>query len=240
MNTLRLTSVSKNLIELLTTAKSEQPSYIDFLFDVMNNELDSRLNRARERRLTAASFPYEKQLKDFSLKEQKSLTRKQFNQLKSLDWIDQSYNLVLLGPSGTGKTHLVIGLGFKAIDEGYKVIFATMGEIIRLLKTQHISKKSAKKIKSMTDSHMVIIDDLMFMALDKEEANLFFHLINEIYETTSIVLTSNKAPQDWSQLIGDEVVTAAILDRIVHKSEIIQLSGDSYRVKHRETIFKSK
>jgi len=238
MNTLRLSSVSKNLGNCLEKAKTEQPSYIDFLYGVLDYELDSRLKRAKERRLAAAAFPYKKHLKDFSLSEQKSLTRKQFNQLKSLEWIDQSYNLVLLGPSGVGKTHLVLGLGLKAIEEGYKVVFSTMGEIIRILKTQHISKKSAKKIKNMTEAHMVIIDDLMFMALDKEEANLFFHFINEIYETTSIVLTSNKSPHDWSQLIGDEIVTAAILDRIVHKSEIIQLSGESYRVKHRERIFK--
>jgi len=235
---LRLTATLNEVNNHLVRAKEEQPAYCDFLHDVFDHELQERLKRAHERRMQAATFPYEKELDEFLLDEQKSLSKQQFNQLSSLDWIDQSYNLVLLGPTGVGKTHLSVGLGIKAIGLGYKVYFVTMGEMIRLLKTQEITPRSFQKIKRMKDAHMIILDDLMFMALTKQEANLFFHFINEVYETTSIVLTSNKAPQEWGQLIGDEIITAAILDRVVQKSEIIQLSGESFRVKHRQTIFK--
>jgi len=235
---LRLTALSNEVPNLLAHAKEEQLAYVDFLHRVMNFELQARTTRAYERRLQAAMFPYTKTLDEFSLNEQKSLSKQQFNQLSSLDWVDQSYNLVLLGPTGVGKTHLSVGLGIKAVEQGYKVVFVTMGEMIRLLKTQDITTRSAHKIKRMKEANMVILDDLMFMALTKTEANQFFHFINEIYETTSIVLTSNKAPQEWGELIGDKIITAAILDRIVQKSEIIQLSGESYRVKHRQTIFK--
>ena len=230
---LRLSAILNELDNHLIRAKESQPSYVDFLHEVFDHELQARLIKAHERRMQAATFPYEKTLDEFLLEEQKSLSRQQFNQLSSLDWIDQSYNLVLLGPTGVGKTHLCIGLGIKAVGFGYKVFFVTMGEMIRLLKTQEITPKSFQKIKRMKDAHMIILDDLMFMALTKQEANLFFHFINEVYETTSIVLTSNKAPGEWGQLIGDDIITAAILDRIVQKSEIIQLSGDSYRVDHR-------
>jgi len=235
---LRLSSLSNGLADLLSNAKEDQPAYIDFLHRVMDYELQARMTKAYERRMQQATFPYVKTLAEFSLQEQKSLSKQQFNQLASLDWIDQSYNLVLLGPTGVGKTHLSVGLGIKAVEQGFKVFFVTMGEMIRLLKTQEVITRSFHKIKRMKDSHMIILDDLMFMALTKQEANLFFHFINDIYETTSIVLTSNKAPQEWGQLIGDEIIAAAILDRIVQKSEIIQLSGDSYRIKHRQTIFK--
>ena len=234
---LRLSAISNELDNHLANALEKKPAYIDFLHTVFNHELNVRLAKANERRMQVATFPYVRTLSEFSIDEQSSLSKQQFNQLSSLDWIDQSYNLVLLGPTGVGKTHLSVGLGIKAVEQGFKVIFVTMGEMIRLLKTQEITTKSQQKIKRMKQSNMIILDDLMFMALTKQEANLFFHFINEIYETTSIVLTSNKAPQEWGQLIGDEIITAAILDRIVQKSEIIQLSGDSYRVKHRKNIF---
>ena len=238
-SSIRLTALSNEIPNLLAIANEDQLAYVDFLHRVLDFELQARIRRAYERRMQAAMFPYIKTLNDFSLIEQQSLSKKQFNQLSSLEWIDQCYNLVLLGPTGVGKTHLSVGLGIKAVEQGFKVVFVTMGEMIRLLKTQDITTRSAQKIKRMKEANMLVLDDLMFMALSKQEANQFFHFINEIHETTSIVLTSNKAPQEWGELIGDKIITAAILDRIVQKSEIIQLSGESYRVKHRQTIFKN-
>lgn len=239
MSSLRLNGTAKIIPDMLSQALERQPAYSDFLLTVFKEEKKIRERKAFDRRMKQAGFPYQKTLSEFSLAEQPSLSLKQFNQLQSLEWIDQSYNLVLLGPTGVGKTFLSIGLGIKAVHQGFKVIFVTMGEIIRLLKTQEITRRAANRVKQMKAANLLILDDLMFMALSKQEANLFFHFINEIYEQTSIVLTSNKDPKEWGELIGDEVITAAILDRIVQKSEIIQLSGESYRVKHRQTIFES-
>jgi DNA replication protein DnaC len=112
-----------------------------------------------------------------------------------------------------------------------------MDELIRLLKTEEISRNSRAKVKRMVSSDLVIIDDLMFMAIDRHEANLFFQLINKLYGQTSIIITSNKGPEDWGDILGDPAITTAILDRLIHKSEVIHLSGDSYRLKHRQTIF---
>lgn len=171
------------------------------------------------------------------MNEQPSLSKRQYNQLKELSWIEQGYNLILLGPTGVGKTMLSIGLGIHAINNGYKVHFTTMNDLVYILKTQEIIRTSKARYKRIVESDLVIIDDLMFMAMEKHEANLFFQLVNKLYGQSSIIITSNKGPEEWGELLGDPAITTAILDRIVHKCEVITLDGDSYRLKHRKTIF---
>jgi DNA replication protein DnaC len=142
-----------------------------------------------------------------------------------------------LGPPGVGKTHLAVGLGIEAIRQGYKVRFTQMDELIHVLKTQEITRSARTKLNRLTRSDLVIIDDLMFMAIDRREANLFFQLTNKLYGQTPVIITSNKGPEDWGEILGDPAITTAILDRLIHKSEVISLTGDSYRLKHRKTIF---
>lgn len=131
-------------------------------------------------------------------------------------------------------------LGIEAISHGYKVIFTTMGELVQTLKTEEIIRKSQTKMKRIRKGDLLIIDDLMFMAMNQNEMNLFFHLINDLYNSASIVLTSNRAPKEWSELLGDPAITTAILDRIMHRVEIIHLNGDSYHLKYRSTFLKVK
>lgn len=119
-------------------------------------------------------------------------------------------------------------------------MFISMGDLIHALKTEEFTRKSQIRLKRLRDSNLVIIDDLMFMAMDQKEANLFFHLINDLYNSASIILTSNKGPSDWGELLGDPAITTAVLDRIVHRAEVIQLSGDSYRMKNRTSIFEEE
>jgi len=243
LKSLRFGETADYLPTLLNTAKKNDDTYASFLMDVMNYEQKRREEKKIERHLKWATFPYHKTLEQFNLSEQKSLSNKQFNQLKELLWIEQIYNLILLGPPGVGKTHLAIGLGIKAINQGYKVIFVTMGELIHTLKTEEITRKSQTRMKRIRNADLVIIDDLMFMAMNQHETNLFFHLINELYNNASIVLTSNKAPKEWGELLGDPAITTAILDRIMHRVEIIHLNEDSYRsyrMKHRTSIFEKE
>lgn len=234
---LRLSETAKELPNFLEKADKDEPTYVNFLFSIFEYESLRRQEKATERRLRVANFPYHRTLDEFNLEEQPSLTKRNFNKLSDLTWIEQNYNLVLLGPTGTGKTFLSVGLGLKAVYEGHKVVFISMGEMVHVLKTSELSYKSRSLMKHMKAADLLILDDLMFMAMDKEEANQFFHFINDIYEQTSIILTSNKSPNDWGELIGDEIITGAILDRIIQKAEIIQLSGDSYRMKHKKGIF---
>ncbi len=131
----------------------------------------------------------------------------------------------------------LIGLGLEAIQKGFKVYFYTMGELINLLKTQEYLRKSQLQLKAIMQADLVIIDDLMYMAKDQREANMFFHLVNDLYERSSTILTSNKGPEQWGELMGDKGITTAILDRLLHRVEVIHLNGESYRIKNRTTIF---
>ena len=237
MKAVRLVESSDALPQLIKKAKTQELSYSQFLLSVMTYEQQRRSEKVIEKRLKWASFPIYKTLEEFSLQEQPTLKKQSFNQLTDLAWLDQLYNLILLGPTGVGKTHLAIGIGIKAIQEGYKVAFISMGELIQVLKTEEMTRKSRIRLKRIREANLVILDDLMFMAIDRREANLLFHLINELYNQASILLTSNKGPGDWGELLGDPALTAAILDRLIHRSEVIQLGGDSYRMKYRSTIF---
>ncbi|GAA0496889.1 IS21-like element helper ATPase IstB [Salinibacillus aidingensis] len=241
LKTLRLSETASYLPVLIRQAESEDWTYQSFLHELTGYELKRREEKQVERRLKWAAFPAHTTLDMYNLEEQQTLSRKQMNQLKELTWIDQLYNLVLLGPAGVGKTHLATGLGIEAINQGYRVMFITMEELIRTLKSEDITKKAQTKMKRIRDSNLVIIDDLMFMAMEQREANLFFHLINDLHDSDSVVLTSNKGPSEWGQLLGDPGITAAILDRILHRVEVIQFrKEDSHRMKYRTSIFQTE
>ena len=235
---LRMVETANELPELLRNAERSSWTYQEFLQELLMYELKRREEKNVEKRLKWAKFPYLKTLDEFHVEEQKSLSTRQLNQLRVLNWLEQQYNLILLGPPGAGKTHIGIGLGIEAIQKGFKVAFSTMGELVHLLKTEEYIRKSQMQLKRIKESDLVIIDDLMYMAMDQREANLFFHLINHLYERSSIILTSNKGPEQWGELMGDQGITTAILDRLLHRVEVIQLNdNDSYRIKHRTTIF---
>jgi len=237
LKTLNLHNAAGQIEELLNIPLSQSISYEKFLEKFLQCEIKGREEKRFERCLKHALFPEYKTLDEFDLNEQPSLSKRQFNQLKELSWLEQGYNLILLGPTGVGKTMLSIGLGIHAINNGYKVHFVTMHDLINILKTQEIIRTSRTRYKRIVESDLVIIDDLMFMAMEKHEANLFFQLINKLYGQSSIIITSNKSPEDWGELLGDPAITTAILDRIVHKCEVLNLDGASYRLRHRKTIF---
>ncbi|CCO06886.1 IS21-like element helper ATPase IstB [Desulforamulus hydrothermalis] len=237
MKLLNFSETAKILDDFLIDAEAKQLTCREFLHQLIQYELHKREEKHQEKRLKWAAFPEYKSLESFNPAEQQSLSKKQLQQLKELLWVEQAYNLILLGPPGVGKTHLAIGLGIEAIRRGYKVSFIQMDALIHLFKTQEITRSGRVRIKRIISSDLVIIDDLMFMAMDRNEANMFFQLVNRLYGQTSLIITSNKGPEDWGELLGDPAITTAILDRIIHKSEVVHLSGDSYRIKHRKTIF---
>jgi len=201
LKSLRLGESASYLPELVRKAESEEWTYRTFLEHLTQYELKRREEKLVEKRLKWAAFPHYNTLDMFHLEEQNTLSKKQMNQLKEFIWVDQLYNLVLLGPAGMGKTLLATGLGIEAINQGYKVMFITMEELIRTLKAESITRKAQIKMKRIRDANLVIIDDLMFMAMDQGEANLFFHLINDLHDKASIILTSNKGPSEWGAII---------------------------------------
>ncbi len=238
--TLKMPYAAASLDEIIKRGIDNNLTREKFLEEILLLEIADKEKRKIEKRMKIAGFPEYRTISDFNVNEQRALSQKQINQLKELTWLGQGYNIVLLGPTGAGKTLLSVGIGVEAVNSGYNVIFTTMADLVHMLKTQEISSTTRNRIKRITDSDLLIIDDLMFMAMEKQEANLFFQLINRLYGKTSIIITSNKGPEEWGELLGDAAITTAILDRIVHKCEIVNFQdNDSYRLKHRTTIFKN-
>lgn len=233
---LKLAWMRDNLAQITEEANGKDISYLEFIYSLCEGETQAREEKAAKRRMAYAQFPFIKTIEEFDFAYQPGITKRQVNQLLDMQWLDQAYNLIFLGPPGLGKSHLAVSLGIKAVEKGYNVSFISMEDLIRHLKLQDIASRSRQRIKRIISSDLVIIDEIGFVPIKKEESNLFFQLITVLYEQTSLIITSNKGFEDWAELMEDPVITTAILDRIVHHSEIFNLTGESYRVKHRTSI----
>ena len=192
-------------------------------------------NLIRRRR---ANLPNEKTLECFDFGFQRSISKEQMLRLSDMTWVEQAYNICFLGPPGIGKTHLAISLAVKALDLGYAVAFITLDDLMKVLKTSEISTISKRKFRILNTAALVVIDEVGFMPLDQTEANLFFGFVSAMSERTSLIITSNKGFDEWADFLGDATITTAILDRLIHHCEIINMSGNSYRLEHRETILR--
>lgn len=237
--TLRLAETAKELPTLLRNAEAESWTYHEFIHKLLSHELNCRERKSIDRNMKWADFPYHKTLKECDLKEQHAIGERQFKLLKELEWVTENFTLILMGPPGAGKTHLAVGLGIHAINQGYQVAFISMAELIYVLKTREYTSKSRTRYKWITSSNLVIIDDVMYMTIDPKEASLFFQFIYELYDNVAFILTSNKGPNEWGKFLGDPTLTTVILDRLLHRSEIISFSeeDDSLRMKYRKTLF---
>jgi len=158
-------------------------------------------------------------------------------ELRTLNWVDQAYNVILMGPSGTGKTFIAGGLIYEAVKQGKKAYMMTMEELITTIKMKSISPTAMGNYNRIAKADLVAIDDIMLFPINKEDAAGFFNLINTMHEHTSIIITTNKAPTGWAQTLDDEVLASALLDRILYRCEVINLKGTSYRIENRQTIF---
>jgi DNA replication protein DnaC len=233
---LKMKHTIDNIDRLLETAIKEELTCLEFMKQVLAGEVNSRQNKALEARLRYAQFPYQATLEDFDFNFQSSISKRQIQQLQDFQWVDKAYNILFLGPPGVGKTHLATAVGIQAAEAGYRVSFITMEELIKALKTEDIVTKNQQRLKRLRRSDLVIIDEIGFLPITKQEANMFFQVVSQLYENTSIIITSNKGFNEWPEFIGDPVITTAILDRLVHKSELFNMKGESYRLKNRVTI----
>lgn len=236
---LRLAETAKELPNMLREAESKGWTYSEFINQVLGYELACREEKNRTKLMKWAEFPQQLTLDQFKLEEQSAIGEKQLNVLKELTWIEENFTLIMMGPPGVGKTHLSTGLGIHAVNQGYQVSFVSMDQLIYVLKTREYISKSRTRYKRMTASDLVIIDDIMYMVYETQDAQLFFQFIYDMYDKTAFILTSNKGPGEWGKFLGDTTLTTAILDRLLHRSEIITFdeNQDSIRMKYRRALF---
>ena len=233
---LGLTNTKNTYDEILHEAENNQITYRQFLTTLLQKEYGYKLDKAKKARIKDAGFPYPKYLEEFDLAFCQSLSTRQFNQLCELNWIDGIYNLILAGPPGVGKTHLAIALGYHACEEGYKVSYTTMQQLIRYLRTEDIEKRSRVKMNRIRKSNLLIIDEVGYIPISTSEGNLFFQLVSELQERTSIIITTNKGFEEWAEFLDDIALATAILDRLSFRCDRINLSGRSYRLENRKSF----
>ena len=231
LTTLKLKGMADNLEEEISKSEKRKHSYLVFLKSILEREIRYRTEKRLKRNFTAAHFPVEKHLQNFEYKYCNGITKKEVNNLLDFRFIDNHENILFFGPPGIGKTHLSIALGYEALRTGYTVCFEKMTHLIKLLKTIDIQRASAFRINRILKSNLLIIDEIGYTPIDKKEANYFFNLISELYERNSVIITSNKPFEDWAEMLGDQIMTTALLDRILHHAHIFSIAGDSYRIR---------
>lgn len=237
---LRLSWLTANTDAVMLKAGTQMPSYDDFLIDILTSEVEGREERQRQLRYKLARLPLSHDLNTYDHSMSNGLGVTQLNQLRELHWVEEGFNIMLAGPSGVGKTFIAAGLCADAINHGYKAYFRSMDEILSTLKMKEIIPNAKREYKNLCEGDIIVIDDLMNIVVNRDEGNLLFAFINNTYESLSFIITTNRSPAEWAQSLNDEVLATAILDRLLYKCELIQLSGNSYRMKNRKTIFKQE
>lgn len=226
---LKLTQINLKLDEYITRVNEGNISIVDALYELTSKEIEVKNFNATNAMVKVAGFPHLKEMKDFDFDFQPKINKKQFLDFESLRFLESNSNIILIGNSGVGKTHLATSIGIAAAKKRISTYFIKCHDLIDQLKKAHLENRLENRIKHFSKYKLLIIDEIGYLPIGEQEAKMFFQLIDRRYEKKSTIITSNINLSDWSQIFVDNMLASAILDRLVHHSSIVNILGNSYR-----------
>ena len=229
----RLNHTARAWEEIAQKASQENLSYHDFLMRILSEEVSLRHSKTVERLIREARFPTLKTIDSFDWAHPEKIDKQIVLKALEMDFSSNQENLIFVGPSGLGKSHLAIAVGYAACQREIKTLFTTAADMINCLVAAHADHSLEKALKKYCHPRLLVLDELGYLPMDKEGRDLFFQVISKRYETGSIVLTTNRAFKDWPEIFGDTTATAAIVDRLTHHAQLIRIAGRSYRAEKR-------
>lgn len=228
----KLSGIYNSVEERITYANDKNLSYTEFLELLLEDETNNRRGNSYKKRYSKAKFPYYKTLEDFDYSFQPSINKKVINDCATCQFVSEKKNLVFIGNPGTGKTHLSISIGIKALLKGHKVLFTSVSEMLQNLHFSKADNSFYQKLRYYLSPDLLILDELGFKKLPNYSVDDFFEVISKRYENGSVIISSNKSFEQWADIFSDGILSSAIIDRIAHHCTVIKINGQSFRTKN--------
>lgn len=240
LEVLKLDKIREHIDTYITLVTEGKKGIVDTLYELTSYEMDLREQRAMNACVRVANFPYIKTMEDFDFGYQPSIPKEQVQDFKTLRFLENQENILLIGTPGVGKTHLATSIGIEAAKNRKSTYFINCNDMILQLKRAHLENRLESRLKFFAKYKVLIIDEVGFLPLDNESSNLLFQLITKRYEKHSTIITTNKPLSRWGEVFGDNVLANAILDRLLHHSYVINITGRSYRTKDKITVIEEE